>query len=399
MEIRPIIDHDFSHVDTAATVGTLRGAFQDPTVKAIPLIENGDVLGIITQRDVISSHELPGRKVQTLARSVPRPTPDTDVREVARLMLTADSEVLPVIERDELVGVVTTDALLEHVQEHLGALGTSDIMTADIVSVRPDASLGEVLATFREHGIRHIPVTGADGACVGIVSLHDVLEFVTRSIERSQGGRPAEHMDAASGEDHGGFGAREGERAKLLSIPVRDVMIDPVVSSEPDVTVDELVELMQTNNVSSVVVQEHDEPVGIATKTDVLESLTWEDTEPYYIHVFGADRMTETTWEWLSDQIASVVRKDRTLRLLEAKVHFHYHKEQLRGRPLVLVRLRLFTDRGLFAAEGDGFGDRHAFSIALDSIERQLLDAKQRDRPEERLGDLWSVYAPSDEGE
>ncbi len=392
MDISDIVDNEFDTLDASTTVAKLRGAFRDPRRKAIPIMEDGALLGIITRRDVMSSHLPSSMKARKLFRSVPHIDPAEDVREVARLMIAGDSWLLPVMQEDELSGVLRVDDLLRAVQDSLEALDAADVMTTDVVSVSSETSLGRTLATFRDNGVRHLPVLDqSDDSVVGIVSLHDVLAFVTRELQRSQGGQPSERIEGSMGHPHGGFGARDGDRDDLLTLPVRNVMTEPVVSISPDVSLDEVVEEMLGHNASSVLIADEGVPRGIVTTTDLLEALTWEDEQPFYIHVFGADRMSETTWEFLSDQIESVVTKDRSLGLLEAKVHFHYHKETLRGRPLVFVRIRLFTDRGMFVGTEEGFGDRHAFSLALDTVERQILDAKRRDWPEQPVSELtWA---------
>ncbi len=382
MDVTPAIDEEFDTFTTTATVAKLRGAFGDPALRAVLITNDDELDGIVTRRDVISSQESPSRKAKTLARPVPRISPDEDVREAARLMLTGDTPVLPVFEDGDLVAILREEDLLELVRDSLDAIEATDVATTDLIFIDEDASLGRTLADFREEHIRHFPVTDDEGQVVGIVSLHDVLEFVSRQMDRSQGGRPARSMGAAVGGHHGGFGAREGERADMLSLPVRDVMAEPVVSVDPGQPVDEIVGAMLEHNTSSVILEEDGRPTGIITKTDILESLTWEDDQPYYVHVLGSDNMVELGWENLSDRIERVIRKDASLRLLEAKVHFHHHKENLRGRPLVLCRVRLFTDDGMLVGSGEGYGDRHAFSLALDVIERQLLDEKRPTRAE-----------------
>lgn len=392
MDVSDIVDREFDTVDASTTVAKLRGAFREPHRRAIPITEDGSLLGMVTRRDVMSSQLPPSMKARNLFRSVPRIDPDEDVREAARLMIAGDTWTLPVLRDDELVGVLRVDDLLRAVQDDLEALEAVDVMTSQVVSVSSDTTLGRTLATFRDNGVRHLPVRDStDHSLVGIVSVHDVLEFVTREQHRSQGGQPSEGIEASMGHPHGGFGAREGDRDDLLTLPVRNVMTEPVVSVSSGDTLGHLVEEMLAHEASSVLVADDEGSHGIVTKTDLLEALTWTDEQPYYIHVFGAERMAETTWEYLSDQIEKVVTKDRSLRLLEGKVHFHYHKETLRGRPLVLVRIRLFTDRGMFVGSEEGFGDRHAFSLALDAVERQILDAKRRDWPEQSISELsWA---------
>ena len=398
MDISEAIDSEFLSFDMGTPVAKLRGAFTDQRRKAVIITNQDEVGGVVTRRDIISSHEPSSRKAGSLVRSVPDLDSDEDVREAARLFLTADSSLLPVTDIDGVVGVLRADDLLELVHESLHALTASDVMTREVVSLTPTTSLGRTLSTFRENNVRHLPVVeSGENRIVGLVSLYDVLNFVTRELQRSQGGQPDESMGASVGAHHGGFGAREGERDDLLELPVRNVMTEPVVSVASDDTLDGVLGVMEENHTSSVIVSDPDDTLGIVTKTDILESLTWEDEPPYYIHVFGSEFMSETTWEELSDRIEAIVRKDRSLGLLEAKVHFHHHKERLRGRPYVLARVRLFTDKGTFLGSGEGFGDRHAFSLALDVVERQILEAKDEDRPRASVADLASAsYTPGE---
>jgi len=62
----------------------------------------------------------------------------------------------------------------------------------------------------------------------------------------------------------------------MLDLPVRDIMVSPVRTIRPDETLDVAVDEMFEIDASSLVVTENGAPHGIVTKTDVLDSLTWE---------------------------------------------------------------------------------------------------------------------------
>jgi ribosome-associated translation inhibitor RaiA len=62
--------------------------------------------------------------------------------------------------------------------------------------------------------------------------------------------------------------------------------------------------------------------------------------------------------------------------VLDAKIHLHEHDEKLRGTPLLLARIRLYTDRGLVMASGEGYGASHAIHEARDTLERRIRDDK-----------------------
>ncbi|HEU4422272.1 MAG TPA: CBS domain-containing protein [Pilimelia sp.] len=50
-----------------------------------------------------------------------------------------------------------------------------DVMTTDVVSVRADAPLNEVLYVFALHGVSAVPVVDAGGRVLGMVSEADLL--------------------------------------------------------------------------------------------------------------------------------------------------------------------------------------------------------------------------------
>jgi len=72
--------------------------------------------------------------------------------------------------------------------------------------------------------------------------------------------------------------------------------------------------------------------------------------------------------------------RDHGMTILDAKVHLHEHDETRRGRPLLLARVRLHTDRGLYIASGEGYGASHAINEARDVLERQIRDKKTHGR-------------------
>jgi CBS domain-containing protein len=109
-------------------------------------------------------------------------TPQTPLREVARLMSSHDCGEIPVVETKEgrlLVGVVTDrDIVLRAVAEGRNPADTpiASCMTTNVVTVRPETSLDDCRRLMEEHQIRRVPVVDGSGACCGIVSQADVAQ-------------------------------------------------------------------------------------------------------------------------------------------------------------------------------------------------------------------------------
>lgn len=82
-----------------------------------PVVENGDIVGIITSWDVIQRRR--SRKVKDImTKDVVATFPDTNLTDVARVMFRRGLSKLPVIDEDrKLVGIVTTtDVIRSHIE-------------------------------------------------------------------------------------------------------------------------------------------------------------------------------------------------------------------------------------------------------------------------------------------
>lgn len=95
------------------------------------------------------------------------------------------AELEPASRRLRPVGVITDrDIVVAVVAKDVepGILAVGDVMTADPVVVRDDASLSTVIAEMRAIGVRRMPVVDAEGMLVGVVSLDDILEMLAEEL-------------------------------------------------------------------------------------------------------------------------------------------------------------------------------------------------------------------------
>lgn len=250
-----------------------------------------------------------------------------------------------------------------------------------------------MLHTLREERITHLPVI-EDDAAVGIISIYDVIDFTAREMERGQGGSPAPAVRTGGGRSHGGFGERAGDLERMLDLPAEDVMSEPIETTTLDRRLDEAVGTTLEAGISSLVVTEGDESVGIVTKTDALRSLTWGDEKRLPVQITNVDLLDDITREEIAEMIEDTTRKYGDLSLLEANVFLHEHDETLRGTPLLMARIRLFTDNGHFVGTGEGYGASHALHLARNVVERQILEGKEyaRTKKHPTEDELTKIY-------
>jgi CBS domain-containing protein len=102
---------------------------------------------------------------------------DSSVLEAARFMMEHRIGALPVLRNGEIVGIFSERDVMNRVVA-LGRMpGTtkiSEVMTANPKSINVDETIENCLFLMREFGFRHLPIT--DGKQLkGLVSLRDIL--------------------------------------------------------------------------------------------------------------------------------------------------------------------------------------------------------------------------------
>ncbi|MDH3456765.1 MAG: CBS domain-containing protein [Gemmatimonadota bacterium] len=110
-------------------------------------------------------------------RSVVSIVADDSVLTAARLMNNRGIGCVVVLEDDELVGIFTErDILRRLVAERRDPATTTirEVMTAPVITCRPEAKIEECAALITERRIRHIPVIDDDGLC-GMITSGDIL--------------------------------------------------------------------------------------------------------------------------------------------------------------------------------------------------------------------------------
>ena len=105
-------------------------------------------------------------------------TRDANLAVAAALMLDGDCGILPVVENGRLVGVVTDrDMCVALATRHALAqdLRVCDVANTQVWTCVPDDDVQAGLATMKEHRVRRLPVVGFGGIVLGIVSMNDIL--------------------------------------------------------------------------------------------------------------------------------------------------------------------------------------------------------------------------------
>jgi CBS domain-containing protein len=107
-------------------------------------------------------------------------TPDTPVFSALELMAEKNVGALPVIEQGALVGIFSErDYARKVILKGKSSRSTlvQAIMSAPVITVAPQQSVYECMAIMSKQHVRHLPVVDS-GTLVGIISIGDVVKMI-----------------------------------------------------------------------------------------------------------------------------------------------------------------------------------------------------------------------------
>jgi len=141
----------------------------------------------------------------------------------------------------------------------------SDIMTTNVITVRPNASVFEAATLLTEHHISGIPVVADDGAVIGILSESDLLHRVETGTGKPQRSWFGEFLHSTR--------KLAGEYLKENAVKVGDIMTANVVSVTPATELSEIADLLERLHIKRVPVIDQGKLVGIVSRANLIRAL------------------------------------------------------------------------------------------------------------------------------
>ena len=114
--------------------------------------------------------------------------PEDAVLEVARTL--TQHRIGAALVRDasgELLGIISERDIVRGMAGHgpgTTGLPTSQFMTRDLVTIRPESMVIEALELMTRRRVRHLPVLDAGGGLVGMVSIGDLVKARIEEAEQ-----------------------------------------------------------------------------------------------------------------------------------------------------------------------------------------------------------------------
>jgi len=150
-----------------------------------------------------------------------------------------------------------------------------DIMTEDVITVSPDASIYDCAKLLRERRISGVPVVDGDGEVVGMLSEADIMKLI-ESRDISINLILPSPLDVLELPVRMKLGLDElaNSAEKAASARVRDMMTKSVVTISPEEDISKAAKIMADENINRLpVMDEKGKLAGIITRGDIIEAI------------------------------------------------------------------------------------------------------------------------------
>ena len=142
-------------------------------------------------------------------------------------------------------------------------MNAADIMTPDVITVRPDTPLEELINLLLRNRISGVPVVD-DDVIVGIVSEGDLLRRPETGTEK----RRSQLLELVSS-----TAASAADYVRTHGRKVGEIMTTDLVTVTPDTPIAEIADILETRRIKRVPVVVEGKMLGIVTRANLLKAL------------------------------------------------------------------------------------------------------------------------------
>jgi len=363
LRVSDFMSTDLVTVAPDDTIGNALGKMKTNEVHELPVLERKKLAGVVTLGELMRRKNLPPTtKVSTVMQVPPEITSDVPLPEAAEKLITTGFRAIPVAKGKALVGFISRSDLVRALGEMRALEGilARDFMTPNPQCVGENDAVERAIQMMRSLGERSVPVVDKHRHLKGVVGLKDVVNLFARPKVREQ------------------YGDRAGEEEKV-AIEVQGVMRYPPITVGPDADVHRAAELMAKNHISSIIVTENEEPIGIITTQDLMQFLAGlREREQLFVEISGLEDEPPEAYDEIYDVIQKEMR--RMAEFVEPRtLTIHFQKYSPEGdRFKYSLRARFTTAHRVYHAHHFDWDLHSALKGLLETLHKRILKEKER---------------------
>ena len=258
MQVKNLMSTSLITIDKDQSLADALKLMRKNRISRLPVTNHKELVGIVSERDIAvklgsSKYEsMPASRLHVssvMVKDVITVPQTMRLADVANLMLENGIGSVPVMDGDEMVGIVSkADFVTLATDGQYSKICTKDLMTKDVKSVSSAERLVHARRVSIDSKVGRLPVIDSDNL-VGMITSKDLMRAF--------------------------IDFRKHVPEKYQKTQIKEVLVEDIMSTNPrvvskDTPISEVSNIMIETGYNGLPVVEDDTVVGIVTQTDIL---------------------------------------------------------------------------------------------------------------------------------
>lgn len=357
MKVSDIMTRNVIMCERGDTLNTALAKMKKYNIHRLPVVEGKNVLGLLELKNIVTKDvDIQSTKVENYITSTSTVPPEHDLQKVIELLLNSGLRSVPVIDKGNLVGIISESDVVKVAKELLDAKKTCGDIAVKCESVSKGDNIGKVKKLMFNKNVSRVPVI--DGQKIlGVVGTMDMIKLFEGKEKMEMRGRTKERGVS--------------EKMATEKAGVESFMHDAAVLKENS-TLEQALELLQKNEEVIVVNGE----LGIITPKDILELLVSGPKKQVYVQVTGLHGESS---EVVADMDVATTRFVQKIGKMIDRIQYlfvHVERQNDHGggdrKIRYLMRARIGTPLGLFVSHSMGWKPVDVAQDVLGKLEGEI---------------------------
>ncbi|MDK2892465.1 CBS domain-containing protein [Methanohalophilus sp.] len=193
--------------------------------------------------------------------------PNASIEQAIELLLENNINNLPVVNGDDLLGIVTIGDILRYIGEKTDGVKIGEVLDSEPVIVHRHHTINHVIDELEANKVSKILVENDAGKIVGMISTRDLALTMFNDYE---GKLPGKSIKMARRPTPGG--EKTYRYIKNVPLVAEDIMVEPDRTVNVEDTLPVAAKLMVEENLTGVPVEKEGNIIGILSRTDVIRN-------------------------------------------------------------------------------------------------------------------------------
>jgi CBS domain-containing protein len=187
MIVKDCMQSDVVYVSVPGAREDVLQLMAEKQINGVPVVKKGtkSLVGIVTRTDLLRKAD-ENQLAMLMVRDPETVSPRTDIKTALKIMIEKDFRRLPVVEKDELVGLVSVPDILGATLENnkkYGSMELSDFITRTVDAVWEKTPLPLSYMIMEMAGRNGLVVLGEGGNVTGMITVSDYIRLSEVTVE------------------------------------------------------------------------------------------------------------------------------------------------------------------------------------------------------------------------